>query len=148
MQIILLQDVKSLGKKGTVVKVNDSYGRNYIIPKKLVVEANPVNLNNLKLQNANAEKIENMKQESARSMKEKLSGKTIVLRIKTGKDGKTFGSVTGKEIAQAIMDELGLEVDKKKISIEEPIKTVGTHTVNVKLYKDIHTDITVRVEEA
>lgn len=148
MQIILLQDVKSLGKKGTVVKVNDSYGRNYIIPKKLGVEANPVNLNNLKLQNANAEKIENMKQESARSMKEKLSGKTIVLRIKTGKDGKAFGSVTGKEIAQAIMDELGLEVDKKKISIEEPIKTVGTHTVNVKLYKDIHTDITVRVEEA
>ena len=148
MQIILLQDVKSLGKKGTVVKVNDSYGRNYIIPKQLGVEANPVNLNNLKLQNANAEKLEAMKQDSAKAIQAKLAGKTITVKIRAGKDGKTFGSITGKEIAQAIMEELSVEVDKKKIGIEEPIKTVGSHTVNVKLYKDISTDITVKVEEA
>ncbi|MDO4265829.1 MAG: 50S ribosomal protein L9 [Eubacteriales bacterium] len=148
MQIILLEDVKSLGKKGTVVKVNDSYGRNYIIPKKLGVEANAANLNNLKLQNANAEKIEAMKQQSARDIKAKLEGKAFTVKIKAGKDGKTFGSITGKEIAQAIMDSMGVEVDKKKISLDEPIKAVGTRTVNLKLYKDISAEITVKIEEA
>lgn len=148
MQVILLEDVKSLGKKGTIVKVNDSYGRNYIIPKKLGVEANAVNLNNLKLQNANAEKIEAMKQQSAKDTKAKLEGKTVTLKIKAGKDGKTFGSVTGKEIAQAIMDSMGIEVDKKKITLSEPIKTVGAHAINIKLYKDINADMTVKVEEA
>lgn len=148
MQIILLEDVKSLGKKGTVVKVNDSYGRNYIIPKKLGVEANAVNLNNLKLQNANAEKIEAMKQESAKETKAKLDGKVIKLSIKAGKDGKTFGSVTGKEIAQAIKEETGIEVDKKKIGLAEPIKAVGTQSVTLKLYKDISAEVTVKVEEA
>ena len=148
MQIILLEDVKSLGKKGTVVKVNDSYGRNYIIPKKLGVEANAVNLNNLKLQNANAEKIEAMKLESAKETKAKLDGKVLKLTIKAGKDGKAFGSVTGKEIAQAIKDEMGVEVDKKKIGLSEPIKAVGTQSVTLKLYRDIAAEITVKVEEA
>lgn len=148
MQIILLEDVKSLGKKGTVVKVNDSYGRNYIIPKKLGVEANPVNLNNLKLQNANAEKLEAMKQQSAKEIREKLDGKIVTLKIKSGKDGRAFGSVTGKEIAQAIQSELGIEVDKKKIALSDPIKAIGSYSVNLKLYRDIAADVTIRVEEA
>lgn len=147
MQIILIEDVKSLGKKGTIVKVNDSYGRNYIIPKKLGLEANAVNLNNLKLANANAEKIEAAKVASAKDTKAKLDGKTIVVKIKAGKDGKTFGSITGKEIAKAIKDNMKLDVDKKKITME-PIKTIGEHNVVIKLHKEVSAEVTVKVEEA
>ncbi|HIU79147.1 MAG TPA: 50S ribosomal protein L9 [Candidatus Avilachnospira avicola] len=147
MQIILLEDVRSLGKKGTVVKVNDSYGRNYIIPRKLGVEANAANLNDLKLQNANMEKLEAAKMQSAREVKEKLDGKTFTVRIKAGKDGRTFGSVTGKEVAKAIMDEAKIEIDKKKI-VMEPIKALGEQHVKLKLHKDINAEIIVKVEEA
>ena len=147
MQIILLEDVRSLGKKGTVVKVNDSYGRNYIIPRKLGVEANAANLNDLKLQNANMEKLEAAKMQSAREVKEKLDGKTVKVRIKAGKDGRTFGSVTGKEVAKAIMDEAKIEIDKKKI-VMEPIKALGEQHVKLKLHKDINAEIIVKVEEA
>lgn len=147
MQIILLEDVRSLGKKGTVVKVNDSYGRNYIIPRKLGVEANAANLNDLKLQNANMEKLEAAKMQSAREVKEKLDGKAFTVRIKAGKDGRTFGSVTGKEVAKAIMDEAKIEIDKKKI-VMEPIKALGEQHVKLKLHKDINAEIIVKVEEA
>ena len=147
MQIILLEDVRSLGKKGTVVKVNDSYGRNYIIPRKLGVEANAANLNDLKLQNANMEKLEAAKMQSAREVKEKLDGKTFTVRIKAGKDGRTFDSVTGKEVAKAIMDEAKIEIDKKKI-VMEPIKALGEQHVKLKLHKDINAEIIVKVEEA
>lgn len=147
MQIILLEDVKSLGKKGTVVKVNDSYGRNYIIPRKLGVEANAANLNDLKLQNANMEKLEAAKMASAREVKEKLDGRTFTVRIKAGKDGRTFGSVTGKEVAKAIMDEAKIEVDKKKI-VMEPVKALGEQHVKLKLHKDINAEILLKVEEA
>ena len=147
MQIILLEDVRSLGKKGTVVKVNDSYGRNYIIPRKLGVEANAANLNDLKLQNANMEKLEAAKMQSAREVKEKLDGKNFTVRIKAGKDGRTFGSVTGKEVAKAIMDEAKIEIDKKKI-VMEPIKALGQQHVKLKLHKDINAEIIVKVEEA
>ena len=147
MQIILLEDVKSLGKKGTVVKVNDSYGRNYIIPRKLGVEANAANLNDLKLQNANMEKLEAAKMASAREVKEKLDGRTFTVRIKAGKDGKTFGSVTGKEVAKAIMDEAKIEIDKKKI-VMEPVKALGDQHVKLKLHKDINAEILLKVEEA
>ena len=147
MQIILLEDVKSLGKKGTVVKVNDSYGRNYIIPRKLGVEANAANLNDLKLQNANMAKLEAAKLQSAKEVKEKLEGKTFTVRIKAGKDGKTFGSVTAKEVAQAIMDTAKIEVDKKKI-VMEPVKALGEQHVKLKLHKDINAEILLKVEEA
>ena len=147
MQIILLEDVKSLGKKGTVVKVNDSYGRNYLIPRKLGVEANAANLNDLKLQNANMAKLEAAKLQSAKEVKEKLDGKSFVVRIKAGKDGRTFGSVTAKEVAQAIMDTAKIEIDKKKI-VMEPIKALGEQHVKLKLHKDINAEILLKVEEA
>ena len=147
MQIILLEDVKSLGKKGTVVKVNDSYGRNYIIPRKLGVEANAANLNDLKLQNANAAKLEAAKLASAKEVKEKLDGKSFVVRIKAGKDGKTFGSVTAKEVAAAIMETAKIEIDKKKI-VMEPVKAIGEQRVKLKLHKDINAEILLKVEEA
>ncbi len=148
MQIVLLQDVKSLGKKGDVVKVNDGYARNFILPKKLGVEANAANLNTLKLQKANAEKIEAAKVAEAKELSEKLSNASVTLKIKTGEGGKTFGSVTGKEIAQAIKSELGIDIDKKRIVLPEPIKAVGTREVQIKLHKEVNANIRVKVEEA
>ena len=148
MQIVLLQDVKSLGKKGDVVKVNDGYARNYILPKKLGVEANAANLNDLKLQKANTEKIEAAKVAEAKALSEKLKDASVTLKIKTGEGGRTFGSVTGKEIAQAVKSELGIELDKKRIVLQEPIKSVGSHIVTVKLHKEVNAELQVKVEEA
>lgn len=148
MQVVLLQDVKSLGKKGDVVKINDGYARNYVLPKKLGVEATPANLNDLKLQKANAERIEAEKVAEAKALAEKLENASVTLKIKTGEGGKTFGSITGKEIAAALKSELGIDVDKKKIVIADPIKAVGTRNVTVKLHKEINANLTVKIEEA
>ena len=147
MQVILITDVKSLGKKGTIVNVNDSYARNYIIPRGLGVEANKANLNDLKLQNANMEKLEAARVANAKDMKAIIDGKTVEVAIKTGKDGKLFGSVTNKEVAEAIKKTFNADIDKKKIAMEA-IKTSGEHTVNVKLHKDIAAAVTVKVIES
>ena len=147
MQVILIEDVKSLGKKGTIVKVNDSYARNYIIPHKLGIEATKANLNDLKLQNANAEKLEAAKIANARDMKAAIDGKTVQVPIRAGKDGKVFGSVTSKEVAEAINRDLKVDVDKKKI-VMEPIKAIGVTQVNVKLHKDIAAVVNVKLGEA
>ena len=147
MQVILITDVKSLGKKGTIVNVNDSYARNYIIPHGFGVEANKANLNDLKLQNANMEKLEAARVANARDMKAVIDGKTVEVAIKTGKDGKLFGSVTNKEVAEAIKKTFNVDIDKKKIAMEA-IKTAGAHTVNVKLHKDITAAVTVKVVES
>ena len=147
MQVILITDVKSLGKKGTIVNVNDSYARNYIIPHGFGVEANKANLNDLKLQNANMEKLEAARVANARDMKAVIDGKTVEVAIKTGKDGKLFGSVTNKEVAEAIKKAFNVDIDKKKIAMEA-IKTAGAHTVNVKLHKDITAAVTVKVVES
>lgn len=146
MQVILTEDVKSLGKKGTVVNVNDSYARNYIIPRKLGVEANKVNLNDLKLKNANVQKIEAAKLANALDMKRDIDGKTVDVGIKAGKDGKVFGSVTAKEVSDAINKALQVDVDKKKIAMEA-IKTVGIHEVTVKLHKDVSAVVKINVKE-
>ena len=145
MQVILIEDVKSLGKKGTIVKVNDNYARNYIIPRKLGLEANKANLNDLKLQNANTEKLEAARVANARDMKAAIDGKTVRVLIKAGKDGKIFGSVTNKEVSDIINKELKVDIDKKKI-VMEPIKSLGISDVTVKLHKDI--TATVKVEVA
>ncbi len=147
MQVILITDVKSLGKKGTIVNVNDSYARNYIIPHGLGVEANKANLNDLKLQNANMEKLEAARVANARDMKAVIDGKTVEVAIKTGKDGKLFGSVTNKEVAEAIKRTFNVDIDKKKI-VMEAIKTSGNHPVNIKLHKDITAAVTVKVTES
>lgn len=146
MQVILITDVKSLGKKGTIVNVNDSYARNYIIPRRLGVEANKANLNDLKLQNANMEKLEAAKLANAKDMKAAIDGKTISIAIKSGKDGKLFGSVTGKEVAEAIDAAFGVSIDKKKI-VMDPIKTTGEHQITIKLHKDVAASVTVKVSE-
>ena len=147
MKVVLLEDVKSLGKMGDIVEVSEGYARNFIIPKKKGVEANQENLNTLKLQKANEEKIAKEKLEAAKELASKLNEASVSLTIKGGKDGRTFGSVSSKEIEEAIKTQLGLEIDKKKLVIAEPIKTFGSHEVKVKLHKDVTANLKVKVGE-
>ena len=148
MKVILLDDVKSLGKKGEVVNVSDGYARNFIFKKNLGLEANGKNLNDLKLQKANAEKIAAQQLAAAKELAEKLEAASVTLSIKAGANGKTFGSVSSKEIAAAAADQLKLDIDKKKLVLPEPIKTFGNHEVPVKLHKDVTAKLTVKVTEA
>ena len=148
MEIVLLEDVKALGKKGQIVKVNDGYARNFILPKKLGVEATSKNLNDLKLQKANAEKVAAEQLAAAKELAEKIEKLTVTLKMKAGEGGKAFGSVCSKEIAAAAADQLKLDIDKKKLVLPEPIKTFGNHEVPVKLHKDVTAKLTVKVTEA
>lgn len=148
MQIVLLEDVKSLGKKGEIVAVSEGYARNFILPKKLGVEATSKNLNDLKLKKANQEKLAAQQLAAAKELGEKLEQSSVTLSIKAGDNGKAFGSVSGKEISKAIQEQLNLEVDKKKLVLPEPLKTFGTHEVPVKLHKDVTAKLSVTVTEA
>ena len=148
MQVVLLEDVKALGKKGEIVKVNDGYARNFILPKKLGIEANAKNLNDLKLQKANEEKLAAERLAKAKELAKKLEAASVTVSIKAGDGGKAFGSVSSKEITKAISDQLGLEIDKKKLALAEPIKTFGTHAVPVKLHKDVTGTLSVKVVES
>ena len=148
MEIVLLEDVKALGKKGQIVKVNDGYARNFILPKKLGVEATSKNLNDLKLQKANAEKVAAEQLAAAKELAEKIEKLTVTPKMEAGEGGKAFGAVSSKEIAAAAADQLKLDIDKKKLVLPEPIKTFGNHEVPVKLHKDVTAKLTVKVTEA
>lgn len=146
MKVILLEDVKSLGKKGEIVDVNDGYARNFILPKKKGVEATSQNLNDLKLQKQNDEKIAQEKLDEAKALAEELATKEITVYVKAGVEGKVFGSVSTKEIAMETKNQLGYEIDKKKIVMPEDMKQVGTYTVNIKLHRDVTANLRVKVE--
>ncbi len=148
MEVVLLEDVKSLGKKGQVVNVNDGYARNFILPKKLGIEATSKNLNDLKLQKANAERIAAEQLAAAKELAEKIGSSSITVSIKAGEGGRAFGSVSGKEISAAITSQLNLDIDKKKLLLPEPLKTFGTHEVGIKLHKDVTAKLAVKVVEA
>ena len=148
MQIILLEDVKTLGKKGEIVNVSDGYARNFVLPKKLGVEANAKNKNDLKLQIANADKLAKEQLEAAKELAEVLGTKEVTLKMKSGEGGKAFGSVSSKEIVQAAKEQCGLELDKKKIQLPEPIKALGVYEVGVKLHPKVTGSLRVKVEEA
>lgn len=147
MQIILTQDVKALGKKGEMVNVSDGYARNFILPKKLGVEANAKNLNDLKLQKAAEEKRQKEILEEAKLLGKDIESKTLEVRIKTGEGGRTFGSISSKEISQELKTQYGLDIDKKKLQVNDPIKTLGTHTVPVKLHPQVTAELKVKVVE-
>ena len=147
MKVILLQDVKSLGKKGEIVNVNDGYARNFILPKKLGVEATGKNLNDLKLQKNNEKKVAQENLDAAKALAAKLAEGEVVLAIKVGEGGRTFGSVSSKEIAAAVKEQMNLDVDKKKIQLKEAIKSLGTHIVNVKLHPEVTAELKVVVKE-
>lgn len=148
MKVILLQDVKALGKKGEVVNVNDGYARNFILPKKLGVEANGKNLNDLKLQKNNEAKVAQEHLDAAKKLAEELKAGKVVLTMKVGEGGRTFGSVSSKEIAEAVKEQMHLNIDKKKIQLKEQIKTLGTHIVSVKLHPEVTAELNVSVKEA
>lgn len=147
MEVILLEDVKSLGKKGQIVKVNEGYARNFILPKKLGVEANSKHLNDLKLQKAREEKEAAQKLAEAKAFGEQISDKQVVVGLKTGEGGKIFGAVSAKEIADEAKKQFGLDIDKKKLVLKESIKSLGTYEVPVKIHKDVTATLKVVVKE-
>ena len=148
MEVILLEDVKSLGKKGDKVKVSDGYARNHILPKKLGIEATPKNLNDLKLKKANEEKVAKQILEEAKAFAKELEDKQVELKIKTGKDGRTFGSISTKEIATAAKEQLGYDIDKKKMHLADAIKSPGVFHVSIKLHTKVVGELKVHVTEA
>lgn len=147
MKVILLENVKSLGKKGEIVNVNDGYARNFILPKKLGVEATEKNLNDLKLQKNNEKKVAQENLDAAKELAAELSAGKVELAIKVGEGGRTFGSVSSKEIAVAVKDQMQLDIDKKKIQLKESIKSLGTHIVTVKLHPEVSAELKVVVKE-
>ena len=148
MKVILLEDVKSLGKKGQIVNVSDGYARNMILPKKLGVEATSKNLNDLKLRKANEEKVAQENLDAAKAFAEELSTKEIILTLKVGEGGRTFGSVSSKEISEAAKKQLNLDIDKKKLQLENPIRNIGVTNVPVRLHPKVTGSLKVWVKEA
>lgn len=148
MKVILLENVKSLGKKGDVVDVSDGYARNYVIPKKLGIEATQKNLNELKLKRKHEEKLAAQQLADAKEMAKKLESIQIVVSMKAGENGKAFGSVSSKEIAEQAQKQHGLELDKKKIVLDESIRTFGMHEVPIKLHPEVTGRLYVLVKEA
>lgn len=148
MKVILLEDVKSLGKKGDLVEVNDGYARNFILAKKLGVEATARNMNDLKLKKAHEDKLAAQRLEEAKAFAEELKKVQVILKIKAGEGGKLFGSISSKEIAQAAKEQQGLDIDKKKLVLPSPIKAVGTTMVPIKLHPQVTGELKVIVQEA
>ena len=148
MKVILLQDVKSLGKKDQIVEVSDGYARNMLLPKKLGMEATSNNLNYLKLKKAHEDKVAAEVLADAQALAAQIEKESITLSIKMGENGRTFGSISSKEIAEAIKSQLGHDIDKKKIVMKDAIKAPGTRTVGIKLHTKVTADLTVKIEEA
>ena len=147
MKIILLQDVKALGKKGEIVNVSDGYARNAILPKKLGVEATAKNMNDLKLQNQHADKVAQENLEAAQALAKSLEDKQVVVKMKAGEGGRTFGSISTKEISLAAKEQLQLELDKKKMQLPEAIKSFGVYQVPIKLHPKVTGTLSVHVVE-
>lgn len=148
MKVILLEDVKSLGKKGELVEINEGYARNFILKKKLGLEATAKNMNDLKLKKANEEKVAKEQLEAAKAFAEELKEKVVTVSIKTGEGGRVFGSVSTKEIAAAAKTQLNLDIDKKKLNLQEPIRMVGTVIVPYKVHPKVTAELKVKVVEA
>lgn len=147
MKVILLEDVKALGKKGDMVEVNNGYARNFILPKKLGVEATGKNINDLKLQKAHQDKVAAEQLAAAQALAAELSEKSVEVKMKVGEGGKTFGAISTKEIAAAAKEQLDMELDKKKISVDEPIRSLGVHNVKIKLHPKVTATLKIKVSE-
>lgn len=147
MKVILLQDVKAQGKKDDIINVSDGYARNMLFPKKLAIEATPKNLNDLKLRKGHVEKKAQEDYEAAKALADQLAEKKVTVQMRGGENGRTFGSVSTKEIAAAAKEQLGLELDKKKMQLAEPIKAFGTVEVAIKLHPKVTAKLAVEVTE-
>lgn len=148
MKIILLQDEKKLGKKGDIIEASDGYARNFILPKKIGVEANAKNLNDLKLQKANEAKIAKARLEEAQALAKQLEEKTVEVKMRAGEGGRAFGSVSSKEIVNACKEQHGIELDKKKLVIPEALKNFGVYEVDVKLHPQVAAKLKVHISES
>ena len=148
MKVILLQDDKKLGKKGQIIEANDGFARNYILPKKIGVEATPKNLNDLKLQKANEDKIAQQQLDAAKELAAVLETKQVVVKMKAGEGGRVFGSVSSKEIVAEFKAQHGIELDKKKVVLQDSLKNFGNYEVQVKLHPQVAGKFTVKVTEA
>lgn len=147
MKVILLQDEKKLGKKGDMIEVSEGYARNYILPKKIGVEASPKNLNDLKLKKANEEKRAKELLDAAKALAADLEGRQVIVKIKAGEGGKAFGSVSSKDISEAFQAQHNVEIDKKKIQLQDSIKSFGAYEVPVKLHPQVTGKLYVKVTE-
>ena len=147
MKVILLQDVNKVGRKGELVEAADAYARNVLIRRKLAVEATGQAMNDLKLKKANDEKVAEENLEKAKELKEKLEKSSVTIRAKTGEGDKLFGSISGSQIADAAKEQLGIELDRRKIVVENPIKTIGSMSVIVKLHPKVKAELDVKVEK-
>ena len=147
MKIILLQDEKKLGKKGDIIEASDGYARNYILPQKIGVEATAANINDLKLKKANDAKVAQEHLDEAKALAAELDSKSVTVKIKAGTGGRSFGSVTSKEIAAAAKEQLGIEIDKKKIVLADPLKNFGSYDVSIKLHPQVTGKLNVKVTE-
>lgn len=147
MKVILLDDVKNVGKKGDIIEVADGYARNYLIPKRLAVEATPGKIKEINLQKEAEERKRRAEEEKARNIAAALREKEIHVRASAGSGGKLFGAISSKDIAGAIKEQMGIEIDRKKIALKEPIKQIGRFKVNIKLYPGVQVDVLVVVEE-
>ena len=147
MKVILLEDVKSLGKKGEIVNVSDGYARNALLPKKLGVEANNKNLNDLKLQKKHEEKVAKEIYDKAVELSKVIEEQKVIVKVKCGEGGRLFGTVSTKEIAAAAKAQVNLELDKKKMQLSDPIKALGTYEIPVKLHPKVTGKLSVQVVE-
>lgn len=146
MKIILVKDVKNLGKEGEVKEVSDGYGRNYLIPRGLAMEATPVKIKESKEKGVREEKKKARETENALALQQQLNGQAVTIEVKTGGSDRLFGAVTGKEIADRLKQQFGINIDKKKIEIVEPIKHLGKYPVKIRIYPSIQAEITLIVK--
>ncbi|NLM14180.1 MAG: 50S ribosomal protein L9 [Epulopiscium sp.] len=147
MKVILTQDVKKHGKKGDIINVSDGYARNYLIPQGLAIEATKASLNDLNLKKKAEDKRKQEELDAAQKMKEELKDKIVTISVKAGEGGRLFGSVTAKEIAAAAKKQFNFNLDKKKIQLDEPIRSLGNHMVPIKLHPQVTAELTVKVTE-
>ena len=146
MEVILKQDVKGTGKAGDVVKVSDGYARNKLIPGGLAVEATQANKKAIEREKAKAKEKYEADQAAALDLANQLADKIVVVKTKVGDNGRLFGAITSKEVAAAITDQTGIEVDKRKIMLDKPIKETGVETIEIKLFQDIKAKVVVKIE--
>ncbi|NLH97658.1 MAG: 50S ribosomal protein L9 [Clostridiaceae bacterium] len=146
MKVILKQDVKGLGKKDDLVNVSDGYARNFLFPRGLAVEANQSNLNIVKTRKEAEKSRRDRELAQARELAEELRDVEVVIRAKTGENGKLFGSITSKDISDKLKEDFGMDIDRKKIVIPDTIKTTGTYEIDVKLYPEVSGRLKVRIE--
>ncbi len=148
MKVILLQDVKNVGRKDDLVDVAEGYARNFLIPRGLAVEANPVNLKQHEQRRKRAAAKQARDEAEAREAAARLAQQTLVLKVKAGEGGRLFGSVTSSDIAEEIEKQVGLAVDRRRIELDEPLKTTGTHTVTIRLYPGVQAELKVELVDA